>query len=550
MPSGIRIEVSDPLKMAWLDTSDWGNAKRLVTVAGGKLLWIEELQGWAHYDGKRWAAHRGNIEAQRLAHKVIEHIDLEVEALGEIAGDPIALKKQVGAWCSEEIAVERIKTLRAHAVKSGSAGMTAGMLKQARSFLSATIDDFDQDPLAYNVQNGTLRFKTDDAGVWTVTLQPHDPEDRLMQIANVTYEPKAKCPFWIERLTLLTPDAEQVEAFKPLYGYTLTGLTSDQAFYVHQGKGGDGKSVTNMAIGALHGDYYRHAGVKTFLQGAERGGAEHRSDLVRLKGDIRFVTCDEPKSRSIWDGETIKQITGSLVTARGSNERTEVTYKPRFKLFAECNIIPRAPSDDKGFRRRFKVFQWKVSLADLPEGEMPIDEVLAKLEAEGSGILNWMIEGALQWLATRKIPQPSAMTQLLSDFWADSSPLLEWMSEWCDTSDPTAKEPAKALYDHFKAWCEGAGLEHVMSVTAFGRALRDKQHGSKKDSKGTRWRLGIRLRTEGLFDGSSGPPSSPAQAAGYDGANAGVGAGPAGGADDTHSGAYGGDGDPFGDDRL
>lgn len=510
--SVIPITVADPLVTAWLDTSDFGNGKRVVAVAGGRLLWIEDAQCWAFHDGRRWSIERGSIEAQRIAHKVIEHIDKEATALGEIAENAIALHERVGRWCTPEIAQKRVETLRGHAVRSGSAGMTSGMLKQARSFLAVRLDDFDRDTHVYNVLNGTLRFVEED-GAWKVRMTPHDPADMLMQVANVEYDENAAAPTWEQRLAMLTPDAEQLAAFRLLYGYSLTGLTSDQAFYVHQGKGGDGKSVTHMTLAELHGDYYRHAGVKTFLQGRDGGGAEHRSDLVRLKGDVRFVTCDEPKHRSVWDGETIKQVTGSLITARGANERTEVTYKPRFKLHVECNIIPRAPSDDKGFRRRFKLYQWRVSLDDTPEGAISIDVMLAKLEKEKSGILNWLIGGACDWLATRTIPQPKAMAEVLSDFWADSSPLLEWMGEWCDTGDPEARESAKALYDHFKQWCEAGGREQVMSATAFGRALRDKQHAVVKDSRGVRWRKGIRLRTDGLFVASpaaAGPfPAEP-----------------------------------------
>lgn len=513
----IPMTIPDPLKTAWLDTSDFGNGKRLVEIAGGKLLWIEETQAYAHYDGRRWSLERGNIEAQRLAHRVIEHIDAEAEALGEIAEDTVALRERLGAWCSTEIAMKRVETLRGHAVRSGSAGMTSGMLKQARSFLSATIDDFDRDPLVFNTLNWTLRFVQGEKG-WEVRATPHDPTDMLMQLANVEYEPGAKAPFHEERLAMLTPDPEQLAAFKLLYGYGLTGLVSDQAFYVHQGKGGDGKSMTHEAFADLFGDYYKHAGVKTFLQGKDGGGAEHRSDLVRLKGDIRFVTCDEPKARSVWDGEIIKQVTGSKITARGANERTEVTFGPRFKMHVECNIIPRAPSDDRGFRRRFKLYQWKVSLGDTPAGELPPDVVLYRLAQEKPGILNWLIEGACEWLATRKIPQPSAMNEVLADFWADSSPLLDWMGEWCDTSDPNAKESAKALYDNFKAWCEARGVDPIMTPTAFGRALRDKQHAVVKDSRGTRWRKGISLRARGLFGADDAPEAAsaaPVAAAGF-----------------------------------
>jgi putative DNA primase/helicase len=469
----------DPLRLAMFDCSDWGNARRLVEIAGGKLKWVEDLQTWAHYDGTRWSVERGNIAAQLIAQEVIRHIDLELRY-------------------TPELAKSRINELRGHAVKSGSAGMTAGMLKQARPLLAATLEDFDKDPLAFNCRNVTLRF-VEDSGRWVVRPKAHDPADMLMQMANVDYDPEAECPVWRTRLALLTPDTEQLTAFSRLYGCTLTGLSSDQSFYVHQGKGGDGKSATHMALADLHGDYYRHARVETFLEGASRGGAEHRSDLVRLRGDIRFVTCDEPKPKSVWDGATIKQITGSLVTARGSNERTEITYKPRFKLHTECNVIPRAPSDDKGFRRRFKLFQWRVSLADTEEGEIPIDRMLERLADEKSGILNWLIEGALHWLETREIPQPKAMQEVLSDFWAASSPLQEWLSEWCDTTDPEARAPSSALYDHFKKWNEEAGREHVMSSTAFGTALMNKQFKSVKDRKGNRWRKGIKLREQGIF---------------------------------------------------
>jgi putative DNA primase/helicase len=394
--------------------------------------------------------------------------------------------------------------------------MTAGMLRQARSDLAALSEDFDVDPAGLQLPQRTLRFVQRD-GAWQVVDRPHDPADMLMRIADVDYEPEAKCAFWTERLALLTPDAEQLAALQPLYGYTLTGLTSDQAFYVHQGRGGDGKSATHMALAELHGDYYRHAGVKTFLQGADRGGAEHRSDLVRLRGDVRFVTCDEPKARSVWDGETIKQVTGSLITARGSGERTEVTYQAALQAVRRVQHDPARAERRQGLPAPLQAVPVEGQPARAgQEGEMPIDEVLSRLRAERSGVLNWLIAGALQWLTTRTIPQPTAMEAVLQDFWADSSPLLEWMGERCDCTDPTASAPAKDLHEDYKAWCEERGIEHVMTSTAFGRALRDKQFAAVKDSRGIRWRKGIRLLSSAERDAlfaASAVAVSPARAA-------------------------------------
>jgi putative DNA primase/helicase len=528
--NAIPIETADPLELAWFELSDLGNAMRLEAVAAGTLKWVEDEQLWAAFDGRRFDTERGAITAQRLAFEVIRHLMAEAKALDRLAAEgEEALAKYRGGSVTPASAKAQALALRKHAVKSGAASATAGMLRQARPFLAVLSEEFDADPLAYNVRNGTLRFvppgsaphsRTDpesrgdagkggpaDPGGWSVSFSPHDPADMLTRMAEVEYDPAADAPQWRARLARLTPDPEQLAAFQRLYGYTLTGLTSDQAFYVHQGKGNDGKSTTHQELAELHGDYYRHAGVNTFLQGPQRGGAEHRSDLVRLKGDVRFVTCDEPKPRSVWDGETIKQVTGSLITARGSGEKTEVTYRPRFKAHVECNIIPNAPSDDKGFRRRFKLYQWTVSLPTPgQEGYEPIDVVLGRLKAERSGILNWLIAGCLDWLDTREIPQPAAMTAVLGDFWASSSPVAEWMAEWCDTSDPAAMEPVDELWKHFSEWKERNGIEAgAKTKTALSNKLRDMQFPPYKDARGIRWRKGIKLRSEALF--GPAPPS-------------------------------------------
>jgi hypothetical protein len=57
--TAIEMADPDPLRLAMFDCSDWGNARRLIEIAGGKLKWVEDLQTWAHYDGTRWSVERG-----------------------------------------------------------------------------------------------------------------------------------------------------------------------------------------------------------------------------------------------------------------------------------------------------------------------------------------------------------------------------------------------------------------------------------------------------------------------------------------------------------
>jgi P4 family phage/plasmid primase-like protien len=287
-------------------------------------------------------------------------------------------------------------------------------------------------------------------------------------------------------------------ALQRIYGMTLTGLVSDQAFYVYQGRGGDGKSMTNSIVADLQGDYFRSTSPQTFLEGKQRNASDHQSDIVRLRGDIRMVVCDEPKKGSIWNGERIKQVTGSLITARAPNAVEEITYKPRWKLIIECNPLPRAPSDDRGFRRRFKLYPWTVQYG-VTEGveERPEHLVRAELIAEKAGILNWMIAGAIEWLRTGVIPEPELSKRALSSFWATGSAMGEWIEARCDLSNPDAQTGATELYNDFRRFCldRGDDEDKIMKQTAFGNLLNEAQvYGDKDKRTGLKVRLGIRLR--------------------------------------------------------
>ncbi|EJL25593.1 phage/plasmid primase, P4 family [Novosphingobium sp. AP12] len=535
----IPVPVNDPLELAWFELNDYGNARRLEALSKGLLKWVDD-RFWVAFDGKRWSEREGGFRARAVAHEVAQHIHDEALALSQLIGsqkdpDGRALIDRYGDWCTPELAIDRLSMLHKWAMKSGNAAQTAAMLTQARDMASmrAWSEDFDKDPLTYNVQNGTLRFVRRQAdGKWVELFQDqHAPGDMLMQISNWVYDPKATCPMWLERLELIQPEAEQRAVFARMYGQTLTGLTDCEEFYVHKGAGGDGKTKTHEVISHGHGDYYRHAKVATFLKPAfQKGGSEHRSDLVRLSGDLRMVICDEPPLHATWDGETLKQVTGGgNVTARGSNERTEITFKPRWKLFVEVNPTPNMPGDDKGFRRRFRLIRWPVDLSKTKDGFEPPAQLFKRLTSELSGIFNWLIAGCLDWLGDRRVPVPQIEAEQLADFWASSSPLGEWISERCETGDREVHTPSKVLLDDFREWMERNDLDEEQrkkwTPTKFGRDLSQRTHISKKDGRGNKVRVGIRLRiagdliggsAQGAPDRSTQQPAEPARGFGAD----------------------------------
>lgn len=509
----IPIPIDDPLQMAWFDRNDLGNAERLVRMAGRRLLWVEGI-GWVAYDGRRWAAKEGDRRARQFAHDVARHIDQEAMALDAIAGNAKAIKDAFPWFESMDddelkaLVQERVIALRKHAVQSGDNSRTNAMLAQAKTLIAAEREEFDRDALAYNVKNGTIRFVLFE-GKWIARLDPHDPEDRIMQMANVHYRPDAVSQEWIDRMKLVQSSPDQRELLQQAYGYSLTGLTSEQKWFLFQGKGGDGKSLTDEVIFQIHGDYARHAGIESFLAGAQKSGSDHSSDMARLAGDIRFVLCEEPPENCTWNGQRLKQVTGSVVTARGLGV-AEIEYRPRWKLFVEVNPLPAVPNDDDGFWRRVVLVPWSFQFDKKGSvAAEPFEILTGRLLENDSGILNWMIEGLLRWLETRRLPISAAAIEAVENYRNTASPFGEWLVERCDTSNRESLTPSGALYADFKEYCERAGIEKPITQAAFGRKLRNRQHLEKKDGKGMRFRRGVRLLPVGV-SASAGAPAGPA----------------------------------------
>ena len=510
------MKVLSALERAKLPDNDMGNARRVFEAARGadggtRLLWLADAAGgkggWVAFDGQRWSTDEGPVRATAFAHKAAMAIGDEVAALRDADADE--LSGVFGVKFTREMADARCGQLFGHAIKSGDAAKTGAMLSQYKALrdpdsgefvTQAWARDFDADPLAYHCANGALRFCEGPEG-WTSRFEAgHRANDRFMQVAEFIYDPEASAPDWTARMDVMHHDPVQRDAIRRIYGMTLTGLISDQAFYIFQGKGQDGKSATNDVICKLHGMYARKADPKTFLEGPAQAGSAHQSDVVRLAGDVRLVVMDEPKKNSTWDGQRIKQATGSEMIARGAHATTELSFVPRWQLIAECNSLPRAPSDDRGFRRRFKLYPWVVQFGVTPGvPDEPVHKVKARLIAQGSGILNWMIEGALAWLNDGTVPEPEMARRASASFWATSSALGEFIEQCCDLSDPEARSEATPLYQAFRQFCidRGDKEEHIMKQTTFGLRLNDAQiYSVPNHATGKKERVGIRLKAD------------------------------------------------------
>lgn len=499
----------DPQELAWYPTSDLGNARRLQARAQGLLYWVDmgDAAGyWIGYDDGRWNRRTGERRARLLADEVADALREEAKALAKQIAD-----RRIPDGMPEEVAKDRLTELRKWALKSGNASQTEGMLKKAKPIMAISLDAFDPDPLAFNLRNGTLRFVPPDAdrrgrdqahAGWSVQIDEHDPRDMITRMAEVDYLPEVDCPRWMMRLERLQREEDQREMFRRIMGYSLLGIRSEQKWVVAQGRGGDGKSLSFVVLAAIFGDYYRHADVQSFLKGGTKSGSDHSEDLARLAGDTRLVTADEPERFSTWNSKILKQMTsGSTMTVRALREAS-MEIEPRWLLIVECNPFPKVPTSDDGFWRRCLPFRWKVQLTEEEQREQPFDVLKSALLEERSGILNWMIGGALAWLAERDLRPSVDSVETKETYRNTSDPFSEWYRTRCVTGDPadqTLREKGADLHADFKSFCEdelGIDSAKVPGQRAFGTQLDERQHPNRK-TMGNKWRFGIRLKRDG-----------------------------------------------------
>lgn len=304
--------------------------------------------------------------------------------------------------------------------------------------LTATSDAFDQNPMLLNCLNGTVNLIDG-------TLLNHNCEDLLSRQASVSYDENAKCPAWRSFvLSIMGNDKEKAAYLQRCIGYGITGITKEHCFFLLQGNGSNGKSTMLEVLREIFADYVGNLPNESLLLNFRTV----RSDIVRLQGQ-RIVTTNELKveNRPI-DEALIKALTaGDMQTARESG-KNEVDFIPQLKLFIATNHLPVIKGTDDGIWRRVRLITFGESFT----GKNCDKDLLEKLRGEAAGILNWCIEGCLNWQKDG-LNEPEVVLNDSRLFRSDSNPVSQFIEDRCEIFAGN-KIPLKEIYTDYITWCE------------------------------------------------------------------------------------------------
>ncbi|WP_405489113.1 phage/plasmid primase, P4 family [Streptomyces sp. NBC_00096] len=429
---------------------DIGNAERLVDHYGAEVRFTVDAEQWVTYEEGRWSFKGG---ATRVWQRVIRTIDAlpttEATTYSKIA--PVGPK-------GEELPSPREKFLQ----WAGSQRMRAKLaamreIAQGHPALHCFMNDFDRHEMLLNVGNGVVDLRTG-------KLLDHDPGLFLMQQSPIHFEQGAKAPMWEQFLASVMPDEERRAYLARVVGYTLTGSTEEQVMFIHHGDGQNGKGVFMRVVTEIFGDYAQSVPRSTLMAKQNEGIP---NDVARMMGK-RLLSTTETSAGKRLDDELVKQLTGEdTVSARFLNKEF-FDFRPVGKIHLVTNYLPTV-GGGHGIARRLQDIGWDVIVPPEKRIKKYDEKILA---AESSGVLNWAIQGCLDW-QKNGLAVPAAVREKTKEHLAKSEPLLMWLDEYTRPAEPTTYTETGTLFANYKRWCQDGSLRE-MSIRAFGDALAEK----------------------------------------------------------------------------
>ena len=447
--------------------NDVGNAQRLIATKGPDLLYCAEFRKWLVWDGRRYLldkADRARLFAQETA--------LEFNRQAFAAHDDAAQK-----FARQSLDSKRL----------------TAMMREAEPHRCVIAEQLDSDPWMLNLTNCTLDLRTG-------AVRPHDRQDLITKIVNFDYDAKAECPLFtrfVLRIMGADPGATQakreraermVQYLQKVFGYALTGITSEKVVFLAHGGGNNGKTTLLALFLRLLAEYSRLLQIDTLMVRQESNNTQ--ADLADLRGTRFAMTSETDEGQRLAEGK-IKRITQGMGKIKATRKyENPIEFPETHKLFLDCNHKPQIRGNDQAIWNRLHLIPFSEIIPD-EEIDRSLPE---KLNAEAEGIIAWAVQGTLRW-QREGLGKPEEVAAASGEWRAEMDQVGRFIAEAC-ANVTTVRTPARALYTAYKGWAQEAGDAYV-TERQFSDRMAGRGVAKGANNRGSYYEgLGLRAEVE------------------------------------------------------
>jgi putative DNA primase/helicase len=452
----LHVVTSDESARVEYSRSDLGNAEMLAAVHGDHFRFVPARRVWLVWQNGRWREDETG-EIMRAAKATVRDRQTQAARI-----DDDDKRKREGQWALISQADPRLRAMVS--VASTEPGIV----------LAA--DELDTDSYLLSCGNGVIDLRTG-------KLRAADPADLISLGTEVVFDADATCPRWLKFLReVFDGNQETITFIRRACGYTLSGDTREQVLFVLHGGGWNGKSVFIATMRQIVGNFAAVTPFDTFARVRERG---IRNDLARLHRSRLVVASESGEGRKL-DEATVKLVTGGDMIPCRFLHQEFFEYLPGFKIFLVTNHRPRVEGDDEAIWRRLRLVPFNVSFKGRED-----DQLADKLRGELPGILNWAIQGYLEW-QEHGLGTAPAVEEATREYREDEDVFGAFLAEHC-REEKDAQVAAADLRNAYEAFCKDLG-ERPLTSSALGKRLA--RRGIKVERPGgKRIYCGIRMET-------------------------------------------------------
>ena len=475
------------------DYSDIGQAKVLCKEYGEELRYSDATD-YLRYDGDAW------IEDRQLAVGAMEefldlqladaqeYVQIAVKALKDAGVDESAIQAG-GKTLEKAVNIDNLKLVfmlmgaksyLAFVMKRRDYKYVVSALNAAKPMLAVSVSDLDKDEKLLNTPYATYNLEKGIAGE-----QPHNPEDLITKITNVSPSDEGK-DLWDQCLELFfSGDKELIDYVQMVVGMAAVGKVYQEHLIIAYGSGANGKSTFWNTISRVLGTYSGKLSAETLTVGCKRNV---KPEMAELKGK-RLIIASEMEEGMRLNTAVVKQLCSTDEIFAEKKYKAPFAFVPSHTLVLYTNHLPKVGANDDGIWRRLIVIPFNAKIV----GDSDIKNYADYLyEKAGGYILKWVIEGAQKAIdAEFKTKLPKCVQDAINAYREENDWLGHFISECCEV-DEYFTEKSGELYQKYREYAIQNG-DFTRPNGDFNAALENAGFSKRKTKKGAFF-YGLKLK--------------------------------------------------------
>ena len=286
-----------------------------------------------------------------------------------------------------------------------------------------------------------------------------------------------------------------VDYHRRLWGYMLTGETSDRSLHIFWGNGCNGKSSIVNIFSNITGDFTTALNEDVMLKKTSRGANPEMMPLLTA----RCGSLPESDKKEEINSKRIKTITGDDVISARHLFGHAISFKTQCKPIWATNHKPKINVDDQAILDRLKLIPFLARFEKTQENTNYIKDLQ---ENKLDEFFTWFCTGAYDWYNGQELIPCKEMTDQMNIYISENDIVAEFLEETYEiiTKEEYAKlSPTdKSSYVQNRVYVYGEFIAWINENNRKNDSLPKKDFYTQLDKKV------ISIRTKNIMKGFLG----------------------------------------------